>query len=295
MMADEPPPAQEEKPVRTAKRRHASSRARIRELGVGALWVLGLSATMMLVDGFLASVPVARAILGALIAAVAGARSGFVWDLDDPDGLSTRRAAAMTVRGILIAGAATFVAIAASHALGWATVKIGKPDTMTLLAILTAAANAVREEVILRAIPLHFARRAGVPARYAIVFAALASPATFALSPAATLPAIVLAAAAGLLSAQLVRTSRNLYPAVGANLAFAFIVGPFSGGGGLAVEWSRGELARGATASGPPAYVLAALFVIAAVTIGRMVSQARRRARSPGSSMSSKSASSTTG
>lgn len=266
----------------------AARRAPVVELLIGAAWLMGLGALLTLGDGFLSAVPLARAILGGLVASIAASRAGIDWDRSDPEGESPSRAA----RGVLIGSGATatacLLAIVVSQALGWARVEPGHPGWMLALAIAAAVGGAVREEVLLRAIPLHFARRAGIAPTAAIVFASLASATSFLLSSTTTGASVALAVAAGLVSARLLERTGSLWAAVGANTAFSLFAGPFTQGGLFDLVWARGELARGAQASGPPAIVAAVVLALVALAVGRgplrlgdVRRAARRSPRSP--------------
>ena len=244
-------------------------RAPLAELGIGAAWLLGLSATLTLADGFLGQVPIARAILGGLLASIAAGRAGIVWDREDPEGESPKRAVRGVGLGVALSATACLSAILIAHFASWATVRPGHPEVMLLLSVMAAAGNAVREEVILRAIPLHFAQRSGIGAAWAMGFAALLSPASFLLSSATTPASVALAIAAGLLSARLLWQTGSLWTAIGANVAFSLLTGALAHGGLFDIAWWKGELAHGALAWGPPAAVGAVLLGLSALAVGR--------------------------
>jgi hypothetical protein len=239
------------------------------ELGIGAGWLMGLSAALALVDGFLSGAPLARAVLGGLVASVAGGRAGVVWDPADPEGESLVRSARGLALGAATAATACLATVVAAELGGIAVVKMGHPSWTVGLALLAAVGGAVRDEVVLRAIPLHYAERAGLPTRAAVAFAAVASPATIALSAGASAVSLSLALAQGLLSARLFERTKSLWTAVGANVAFTLLAGPLLGGGLFDVIFQRGELVRGPTASGAPAVLAAVFLALAALGAGR--------------------------
>lgn len=239
------------------------------EIGLGAAWLLGLAAALTLADGLLSSVPLARAILGGLLASLAAGRAGVVWDRADPDGLSPRRAVHGAALGVGAAATAGLAALVISHVVGAGTITPGRPSLMLGFALLAAIGTAVREEILFRALPMHFAARAGLDRRFAIAFATLASPTPFLLASTTSPASIALAMAGGLLSARLLDRTGSLWASVGANAAFSMLVGALTAGGLFDIDWHRGELARGPSASGLPAIVAAVALALVAIAAGR--------------------------
>jgi hypothetical protein len=256
-------------PVSEPEKNATKRRAPLVELGIGAAWLLGLSALLTIGDGFLGQVPIARAILGGLVASIAAGRAGIVWDENDPESDSPKRALRGLGLGIALAASACLAAILVAHFAGWASVKPGHPGLMLALSVVAGAGAAVREEVVLRAIPIHFAKRTGIGAAWATGFAALLTPASFLLSTATTPASVALAIASGWLAARLLWKTGSLWAAIGANVACSLLTGPLLHGGLFDVSWTNGELAHGALGWGPPAALGAVLLGLAALAVGR--------------------------
>lgn len=255
-------------------------------LATGSAWLLGLRAALELLRGLLRASPLAEAVLGALLVDVVAGRAGLVWS-------ESGSAGALQARRALLGGALSLgivaITIGVALAFGWANARVGHPDAMVLLAILGAAAIAVRDELLLRGLPMMFAERAGVPPRFAITFAAMLSPA-FAFGTGTLTPAsVALSFTTGLLFASIYHHLEGAPAAIVAHAIGSLAMGPLVRGGALELDWIQGELGDGTAASGAPAWSASALSLIAAVVIvprlaPKQISGARAplsRARTP--------------
>ncbi|MFO0549123.1 MAG: hypothetical protein U0271_12100 [Polyangiaceae bacterium] len=240
-------------------------RQRLASLGYGALWLVGLRAVLLIVAGVLTSSPLLQPLGGALLVDIAAGRAGIAWTVLPDEGASSRRLIAR--RSFAAAGFLASIALATiilSHGLGWASLHPGKFDSMIVLSMLAVTAGAIRDEVFLRAFPLHFASRAGLPKRAAVVFAALLSPTAFLLTGASAAN-VTLSLTTGLLFATIYAELGGAWPAIAAHAAWSLTIGPLVHGSALEVSWTRGELAAETSAAGPPAYVASALALVGAL------------------------------
>jgi hypothetical protein len=155
--------------------------------------------------------------------------------------------------------AATVCALALSHA----TIAGGSPSIMLLASLAGSFTVAIRDELLYRALPFHFARAAGVPDGAIVIFAALLSPTAF-IATSFSVPALVLSLSSGLFFAVVYARASGAWAAIAAHATTLAILGPLSRGGVVDVAYLRGDLAEGAAASGPVALFAAAGFVAAA-------------------------------
>jgi len=78
---------------RAARRTRAGNTwpARLAELGIGAGWLIGISAALRVLDTLLGQAPLASALLGAILVDLAAGRAGVRWDeLTSEDGTRHR-------------------------------------------------------------------------------------------------------------------------------------------------------------------------------------------------------------
>jgi uncharacterized protein len=245
--------------------------ARPLELGLGAAWLVGVAAALQLLDRLpLASLAVA--ILGAVVVDLAATRAGVRWDPDEAAPDRTSRAARRMGFGALAALATGAIVLVVSYALGWVhgTGEPIRPSLAVLLAVVRAAAIAVRDEVLFRGIPLLAASRAGVGALPARIFAALAGGAAIAMMPGAGPASVALAVGSGYLTASLWQREGGAWAPIGARAAWLLLFGSLLHGGMLDVDWHVGEIAIGNTSSGPPAWLAAVCLVAAGVVVMKM-------------------------
>jgi uncharacterized protein len=193
------------------------------------------------------------------------------WDEDSvegqpyPWGRALMRAG--TGAGIALGAGAVVVAVSASA--GWLHGH-GEgihPVLALFLALLRAAAVAVRDELLYRGIPITTARRARLPAPVGRAFAALAGAAAIALVPGVTAAALVMEAAAGWLFASLWERGRGAWAAVGAHAAWVLLMGSALHGGLADLDWVNGSVAIDASSSGPPAGLAAGLLAAAGTAV----------------------------
>lgn len=260
----------------------STPKQRIAAIAIGAAWLVGISALATLVDGLLGNVPIARAVLGGLLVSIAVGRAGVLWDDDDPDADSYKQPALLALGGAARGASIALVTIALAVTLGWAAVGPGNPAPALLVGLLVALGGAVRDELLLRALPLHFARRAGLvgaPVRGAaarrgsigsptelvvVAFSALLSVAPLILAPRTTGAALALAAAIGFLHAAYQLRVRSVWAPVASNFILRLALGPTLQTGLLRIEWRVGELSLGSLAEGQAVWVFSALAVAVA-------------------------------
>lgn len=255
----------------TSKPRPTSPLAPLAELGLGAAWLVGGAAVLLILDSILGAASMATALVGALLVDLAASRAGAAWDVAGqpgdawdarplPEGAPRRlveRVAAGALVGLLTGGSV----VALSIALRWLTGhgEGVRPSYALVFALVRAAAVAVRDELLYRGIPLFAAARAGVPAPVARAFSALVSGAAIALLPGVTPGAVALAIGSGWLFAALWERDRGAWAAIGAHAAWVLLVGSGLHGGLFDLDWTVGNLAIGPSADGAPAWLAAAV------------------------------------
>lgn len=237
-------------------------RARIAALGLGAMWLLGLAAALQILMFFFGTTSLATAVVGALIVDLGAGRAQISWS---PDTASASIIATRVAWAVGLGASPALLAVGLGCAFGWAKIHSGRLDITFGLTVAGTFALAIRDELLLRAIPIHFMRRAALPTYLIVGFPALLSVApTLAESP--SVGAIALAISSGALFATLyaapilkAQWGAGPWGAVSAHIAWAFVMGPLSHGGLVDLEWIHGDLAEGPKASGAPAFVAAAL------------------------------------
>ena len=245
----------------------ARPRGYLVEIGLGVAWLIGSAAVLQIIERLLERAVLVVAIAGAVVVDVASAWAGVRWD-EEARG-DWRSSAVKLGRGSVLGVLIAAVALAGSVAFGAGSVVLGRPSVMLVLTVVRAAAVGVRDELLFRAIPLTAAARAGVPAPYARVFAALTSAAAVALVPGVSLAALALSASVGLLAAVLFERERGAWGAIGMHAALVLTVGPLFRGGALDVTWTRGDLTLGVKAAGLPAWLAAGVALALAVGLLR--------------------------
>lgn len=259
-------------------------RSPLAELGIGAAWLIGLTAVCQMVVIVLHSNPLAVTVIQAVIVDLAVGRAGVRWDpeADDKTAAETRNATRGIGLGLGVAFAVTALVLGVSAALGWATIGVHAPTMSLALGTIRAVAIGVKDAQLYAALPLYFiARAAGIgpgskpsiaskrfriPVISAVVFGALAGGSSIALLPAATPANVALAASVIGATAAFWYRDRAGWAAAGVCGGFAFFAGTLLRGGLVDVGWKRGALAPGVVADGAPAWIAAALFV--AVMVG---------------------------
>lgn len=263
-------PSTDERPARPALRRPLPS------LFSGAAWLLGLRAALLIVTGFLGNSPLAEAVVGALVVDLSVSRAGIAWTSEET-ALSTLR---RRVAGAATLALATVLTIAAlGRAFGLAEVRGGHLDFVFFLSLLGVFAAAIRDELLLRAVPMHFgatwlaaafpgAAQETLRARWRwglCVFAALlsATPVFFEATPAA----LALAVGSGFLFARIYDQLGGAWSAIGAHAAWSLTIGPLLRGGLVELVPKAGELSEAPTASGPLPWLAAGAAVLAALLV----------------------------
>ncbi len=250
------------------KKKPARAASPLVELGLGAAWLVGLSAVLLIVEFAIGKSMVGVAVAGAVIVELAAGWAGVRWDLGPPRafGAVLRRVGA----GFGVAAAIIAPALLLSLVAGWAHASAGRPSIALALAVIRAGSLGVRDELLFRGIPLAACMRAGVRPLHARLFAALAGAAPLALAPGASITSVALAVALGWLFASLWQQERSGYSAAAAHAAYLLIVRAFLHGELLDLEWTTGALSIGARASGPPAVIVAITAIAAALLLPRL-------------------------
>jgi hypothetical protein len=244
---------------KAAPSRIASSLA---ELGTGAAWLLGLTAALLLADGLLHHLPMARTLLTALATGIAVGRAGVVWDEADPSGDDYKRSGRLLLGGIARGLGAGAIALAVAALAGWVTIDRGRPGLGAIISTVVAAATTVREELLFRALPFHFAKRACIDDRATVVFATLLSPTPFLLAPGATPAAVALSLGFGFLSARLLARTRSVWSSIGSMVAARIVLGPALQTAVLACAWQKGEATMSPLAAAAPAWIAAGVAAV---------------------------------
>ncbi len=247
-----------------------TARGPLVELALGAAWLVGIGAAVQLLDQILGVANLGAAIFGALLVDLAAGRAGVRWDRDD-EGIDAGKSGPRRIAiGAAIALGAGGLVLLIATALRWFHGEGGvRPSSALALAVGRAAAVSVRDEMLFRGVPLLAARRAGVPAPVARGFAALVSGAAIVMIPGVSVAAVALAVSSGWLFATLWERDRGAWAAVGAHGAWVLLIGSVLHGGLFDVEWTTGNLAIGASASGGPAWLSAGVLVAAAFAVRR--------------------------
>jgi hypothetical protein len=180
-------------------------------------------------------------------------------------GATTKRGAAQgAIHGAAAVAAAVVIALVTGQArvagtsMGWDTVPLGA---------LTAAATAIRIELVCRVLPIALFEGL-VPARAVSAFAVLAGVVPVLATTPDRPGAIVLALAVGALSTALVRITGAAIAAVVAHTVIRFLTGPVLTST-LEIRWASGSLVPFDRAGGAAAYLLAAACGVATLVIVR--------------------------
>ena len=238
------------------------------EIGLGLAWLLGTAALLQVVELLLGRIIMGAAIAGAVVADIACTGAGVRWDAGAKR--PWKDAVARLAAGAGVAAGVIAVTFALGAALGRLEVRAGAPTLGIFLVVLRSAAVAVRDELVFRGIPLVAAARAGVSKPIARGFAALAGAASIASLPGASPASVALTAASGWLFATLWQRDRGAWSAVGAHAAWALLTGAVLRGGLVDIAFREGNLGLGSRASGAPAWIAAAIALVAAVLLPRL-------------------------
>lgn len=229
------------------------------------MWVVGLRAALLVLAGFLGNSPLAEVVLGALLVDVAAGRAGVLWTTREVGKTALRRFCAVAAGA---AAAPIVLTLIVAIVLGHMSVISGSPSLMVLASVVGAFTHAIRDELLYRAIPLRFMTEAKVPPLPAILFVTLLSPTPFLVtgpSPAA----IAMSLSSGLLFSVVYVRMAGAWAAITAHGVVLVLTGPLLRGGLLEATFHHGELETGALASGAPAFIASALFLLAAAWVWR--------------------------
>lgn len=238
-------------------------------LVLGTAWFVGLTAVLALLDGFLAQVPMARAVLGALIVSIAVDRAGARHESSVP---FTESVVPAFVLGALV----FLIPLGIAVVTGRAQVAWVSPGTMLVISLAITFARAFETEMLLRVLSFEHASRAALPLGAWLAFATIASPAKAGLLvPLLPIP-LALSAALGFAAAILHAQGRDPRRNIAFTMGFAALAGPLAQGGILEVKWTAGELRPDALASGLPAILAAIVAVLGAALLYRHTARRRR-------------------
>ncbi|APR82446.1 Hypothetical protein A7982_07795 [Minicystis rosea] len=249
----------------------------IADLALGAAYLVGVAAAVLIVERIFPSASLGTALIGALVVDVAASRYGVRWGLVATEGegpeqtmplrLALRRAGV----GAGLALASGIVVLLVARALGWIHGHGSlHPSFGIVFALIRAIAVAVRDEMLYRGIPILAAQRAGIPAPASRVFAALAGGAAIALYPGVSLAAIALSIGSGFLFASLWQKEGGSFAAVGAHAAWLLLFGSLIHGGLFEVDFTVGNIAVGHGSTGAPAWLASGLCIVAALVLPRI-------------------------
>ncbi len=229
------------------------------------MWLVGLRAALLLLSGFLGNSPLAEVVLGALLIDVAAGRAGVLWTTRDIGKSALRR---LCVFAGGASGGPIVFALIVGLTLGHLSIQSGSPNVMVLASVVGAITHAIRDELLLRAIPLHFLRAASVSDRAALVFVTLLSPTAF-LHTGPSTAAIAFSLSSGALFSVIYLRMAGAWAAITAHAAVLILTGPLLRGGLLEATFHQGELSDGALASGAPAFIASGLFLLTAGWVWR--------------------------
>jgi hypothetical protein len=236
-------------------------RSQLVEISQGAAGLVAVGAAVYWLDGLMSSNPIGSALIGAVVVDLVGSRFGMVWD--ETAAASMRVRAHSVLRGVAIGAGIALMVVLVARLLGWATVSGGSPTAIGLVfGVAAPTAQAVRDELLLRGIPLAV-MRGRISDRVALPFAALLGAAPLMGQGDGSWVAVILAIGSGGLFALLWRVGRGAYLACGAHAGWLFMTGAGTHGVLLDAGFRDGLLVPVARAHGGPAWLAAAGFVVA--------------------------------
>jgi hypothetical protein len=233
-----------------------------REIARGVAWLAGTAVAVRLVEVLVGRSPLGAALAGAVIVDLAMTRAGVRWDArqDMKEATKTKRSSSRVVWqgigiGVAVACVLVIVPFVLSVIVGAATVRAGSPSSSLVFGLLRGVSVGVRDELLLRGLPLLVAMRAGVRLPIALGYAALAGTSSLVLTPGLSWEALLLTASQGALFAMLWARTNAAWASVSAHATWVLLVGVGLRGGIVEVSWTSGMLADGARARGLPALV----------------------------------------
>ena len=237
-----------------AKEPSAKPRAYLIEIAKGALYLLIGAAAVRIVGMWLGN-PMSSAVFGAAVVSLLLSRAGL-----STEPLSIDRGRKMV--GSCLQGAAPILIIALlAVTLGQATVHISTPGTSWIFGTIESIGIAYRDELLLHGLVLLFAKRAGVPPRWAVIYAATASVAAIASLPEATVAGLALTGSAGLWLASLWQIKGDAWFPFAAHFGWVWLATTVLAGEPFDLAIQHHNLPYGASASGWMAWTAAACFL----------------------------------
>lgn len=231
----------------------------------GAAWILLAGTIVRGLEAGFDERPLLALGFGAFTVDFLAQRTGLRWLEDDAKPRPPYR---LAVRGIGVGVALGLGVILATRLLGVARIGPGSPTLLVAISAIRPLLQAMRDELLFRGMPLTIAK-GRFPDRLAIPFAALLGAAPLVSTPGLRPEALLLAISSGLFFGLLWRLGRGGFLAWGAHAGWLLTVDAASRGTLLDVSFSTGALAPLARASGWPAYVATALFLLAALLVSR--------------------------
>jgi hypothetical protein len=244
------------------------------ELLVALAHMLALAGVLRALEPIVGQNPFALPIAGAIAAELIAANVGVTWGELDGKPASLGDLVRAAGRGALPVVAAVAIVVLVARLAGVAEVDAGHPSATHVFALVRAVALGARDELLFRGIPLAAAERAKIPRAVAIAFGVLAGGASLLFVPSVTPVAIALEICSGLAFALLWRY--GTVAGVAAHATWALLIGAGLHGTFLEIAWTRGALAVGPHADGPPAVIGGAALLACAFAA---VTWSRRTAR----------------
>ncbi len=242
-----------------AEAERAKGREQLRLLITGGLYVVSTAALLRAIPLFLDN-PMAATVLGAAAVSLIAARADVRTERFGP------RARRRALLGVAIAALAVTVGVAVALASGASLAVVGL-GAASLFGVAEAVAIGYAREMWLRGIPLTFARRAGVPERWALAFVVLAGPAAVALESSARPLGIVLTAAASAAFGALWLRGGDGYGPIAAHIAWVWLTDAALSGELFDLGREGGRLTAQPGAQGAVALGAAAAFGVAALLV----------------------------
>lgn len=247
----------------------------LREIAQGVAWLVGTAMAVRFVETLIGRSPLGAALAGAVVVDLAMTRAGVRWD--DRDDTKPKRASVRTWRdiglGVAVGSALVIIPLVIGVIVGGATISVGSLSTTLLFGLLRSGADAVRDELLYRGLPVYVAARAGVPVYLAVAYAALVGVTPLVLLERLSTEALLVAASQGVLFAMLWVRTNAAWASVSAHATWFFLAGVGLRGAILEVSWTRGLLAEGARIQGLPAVCCLIVSILLTFVISKKIAQ----------------------
>lgn len=243
----------------SAKRDARRGREQLQLLATGGLYVVSTAALLRAVPLVIDN-PMAATVLGAAAVSLIAARA------DVQTERFVARARRRMLWGLCVSLAAAAAGVGVVLATGGSLRLLGF-SAAAFFGIVEAIAIGYSREVWLRGIPLLYAKRAGVPDKWAFAFATLAGAAAVALEPSATPVGIALTAASSAAFAAMWLRGGDGYGPIAAHIGWVWLTDAALSGELFDMTQTGGRLSAGPGAHGPTAIAAGAVFALAAVAI----------------------------